>query len=317
MKAFHYFFFFGFFVLLVSCAKDNLQTDNARRPAFPSITSLVESGFNVKNWHSKNINLHVIHPNPAITTRSTVFTTTPLDCPGLPVEDFEEGAAADVTAFPHPLNEFSNNAVFSPGDIIPGVSLNANNDRDDQELAFFPPGAGFGNSSKVVGATFFVDILILDFSAEGVRVVSMDVFDFISDGGMVTVEVFGISGSIGSTLVPSTTTGSYLGITTTEDIVQITLSSAGFGAEGVDNLSFGTCGSNINIDGCSPGVEDYEFEDGSTMTDLILECAENAGNHGGFVSCVSHLTNTWKKSGLITGEQKDAIMDCAGGADIP
>jgi hypothetical protein len=42
-----------------------------------------------------------------------------------------------------------------------------------------------------------------------------------------------------------------------------------------------------------------------------------ASNHGGFVSCVAHLTNDLKKSGVITNQQKGDIQSCAGGARIP
>jgi len=315
MKKLHYLLVVGFFAILAGCAKDNLHSDITKQPAITSFTDLVDSDIDIKTWQSQNISHHPVNPNPAITTRSTDFTTDPLDCPDLPVEDFEEGIDALIAiGFPDPLDEFSNNEAFSPGEILPGVSLNTNIDRSGSELYIMPTASGFGNPTKLVGANFFVAYLIIDFSAEGVRNVSMKVFDFLGGGG-VTVEVFGISGSIGSTVVASTQTGSQVSISTTEDIVQITISGGGF--EGVDDLAFGTCVSYIIIDSCDSGVEDHEFEDGSTMMSLILECAENAGNHGEFVSCVAHLTNTWKKAGLITGAQKDAIMDCAGGADIP
>lgn len=73
----------------------------------------------------------------------------------------------------------------------------------------------------------------------------------------------------------------------------------------------------VNIDGCDSGVGNYLFPDGSTMMDHILACAADAGNHGAFVSCVSHLTNEWKQDGLITGAQKAAIVSCAAGSNIP
>lgn len=44
-----------------------------------------------------------------------------------------------------------------------------------------------------------------------------------------------------------------------------------------------------------------------TMSDLIAECADAANNHGEFVSCVSHLTNDWKKEGLISGKEKGGL----------
>jgi len=108
--------------------------------------------------------------------------------------------------------------------------------------------------------------------------------------------------------------------------------AAAFANDGVINITFtengddvaldwsrvtveGEC--NIIIDGCDSGVLNHVFEDGSTMLGLILACAENTNNHGEFVSCVSALTNAWKRAGLITGAQKGAIMSCAAEADLP
>lgn len=75
--------------------------------------------------------------------------------------------------------------------------------------------------------------------------------------------------------------------------------------------------STIVLDCCDSGVENYVFDDGDTMMGYIMACAEDALNHGEFVSCVAHLTNEWKKEGLITGYEKDLIMSCAGEANIP
>jgi hypothetical protein len=45
------------------------------------------------------------------------------------------------------------------------------------------------------------------------------------------------------------------------------------------------------------------------LNDAIGQCPTT--NRGKFASCVSALTNQWKRAGLITGAQKDAIMGCA------
>ena len=73
----------------------------------------------------------------------------------------------------------------------------------------------------------------------------------------------------------------------------------------------------VVIDGCNSGVPNPLFPSGCTISDLIAECAEGAGNHGQFVSCVSHVTNGLKKAGTITGQQKGAIQSCAAQANIP
>ena len=70
------------------------------------------------------------------------------------------------------------------------------------------------------------------------------------------------------------------------------------------------------IEQCDTGVENQLIDD-TCMSDLIANCEEDAKNHGDYVSCVAHLTNDWKKDGLITGTEKDAIQSCAAEADIP
>ena len=73
----------------------------------------------------------------------------------------------------------------------------------------------------------------------------------------------------------------------------------------------------IVIAECDSGVENEMLDDGCTMADLIMQCAEDAVNHGAFVGCVSHLANLWKCQGLINEQQKGAIMSCAGQAILP
>jgi hypothetical protein len=73
----------------------------------------------------------------------------------------------------------------------------------------------------------------------------------------------------------------------------------------------------VVIDGCDSGVPNTLLTTGCTISDEIAKCAAGAGNHGGFVSCVTHFTNELKKAGIITGAQKGAIQSCAGGAAIP
>ena len=56
---------------------------------------------------------------------------------------------------------------------------------------------------------------------------------------------------------------------------------------------------------------------GSTFNDLIGAAADNAKNHGAFVSAVSKLANQWKKDGLISGKEKGKIASCAARSDLP
>ena len=75
-------------------------------------------------------------------------------------------------------------------------------------------------------------------------------------------------------------------------------------------------GETIVIDGCDTGVENMEY-DGQLISEWIADCADNAKNHGKFVSCVAHLCKELKKEGIITGKEKGAIKKCAAKSDIP
>ncbi|MGE5276582.1 MAG: PA domain-containing protein [Acidobacteriota bacterium] len=91
--------------------------------------------------------------------------------------------------------------------------------------------------------------------------------------------------------------------------------------DGVPDTDDQCPGSNLTptvvIDGCDSGVPNTILPSGCTISDLIAGCAESAASHDDFVSCVSHLTNDLKSQGVITGNQKSAIMNCANSASIP
>ena len=57
--------------------------------------------------------------------------------------------------------------------------------------------------------------------------------------------------------------------------------------------------------------------EGQLISDQIAKCAEEARNHGKFVSCVARLTNELKREGIITKEDKQTIQRCAAQARIP
>jgi hypothetical protein len=84
-----------------------------------------------------------------------------------------------------------------------------------------------------------------------------------------------------------------------------------------DACPFSDLSNTVVIDGCDSGVDNVLFDDGCTILDLIWQCAEDAKNHGQFVSTVAHVLKDLKKDGTISGEEKGAIQICAEGADIP
>ena len=67
----------------------------------------------------------------------------------------------------------------------------------------------------------------------------------------------------------------------------------------------------VVIDGCDSGVPNTLLTSGCTISDQIAACIPTSDNHGQFVRCATVIANDHKKSGLITGEQKEAIVACA------
>lgn len=105
---------------------------------------------------------------------------------------------------------------------------------------------------------------------------------------------------------------------TRQEMIDIGWFSDGDGVpDGVDQCIGSSRDATVIIDGCNSGVPNTTFSTGCRISDQINDCAVGAGNHGGFVSCVAHLTNDLKKAGVISGSQKGAIQSCAGGVNIP
>jgi hypothetical protein len=67
----------------------------------------------------------------------------------------------------------------------------------------------------------------------------------------------------------------------------------------------------IVIGDVNTGVPNILFAGGCTSSDLIAQLAASSTNHGDFVSAVAHLTNEWKKNGIVSGNQKGAIQSAA------
>jgi len=88
-------------------------------------------------------------------------------------------------------------------------------------------------------------------------------------------------------------------------------------ADDIDTCPNSDLSPNVVIDGCDSGVTNYLLIDGCTISDLVDQCVQDATNHGGFVSCVSNLTNELKAAGIIYGSEKGRIQSCAGKANLP
>lgn len=72
----------------------------------------------------------------------------------------------------------------------------------------------------------------------------------------------------------------------------------------------------IIIGGCNSGVPNELFPEGCTMSDQITQCTANLKTQGAFVKCVYSLATGWKKSGYISGKEKNMIVSCAARAGV-
>jgi uncharacterized repeat protein (TIGR01451 family) len=171
--------------------------------------------------------------------------------PGLPVEDFEEGNVApnSVAGCPAPLDETSNNACFTPGQILPGVRFQDNPGPTDPD-GLVLVGEGFnGNPSKSLVANIFVDSFDIYFTTPDVFATGMYLHShYLTD--TLTVTLYGLDGItvIESTTAQASPAGSFWGVAGHEPIGRINLYSPTNQAEGVDNLSFGNiCSSSVDL----------------------------------------------------------------------
>ena len=160
------------------------------------------------------------------------------DFPDLPLEDFEEGnvSAGGVRGCSKPVDENTNNRCFVPGDIEPGVSFTT-----PSGSGIVLHGAGFGGAtSKNIVANRATDPFIIDFTAEDVTAVGMDITAYFNGDPHVQIDIFGANGLLGTTTAAGTPeSGSFWGVSSDEVITQIVLTSNIGKGEGVDNIAFG------------------------------------------------------------------------------
>ena len=62
---------------------------------------------------------------------------------------------------------------------------------------------------------------------------------------------------------------------------------------------------------CDTGVANWVMPNGCTIMDFISPCRENSRNHWRFVVCVARRTAELKAAGLLTKQQRRAILNCA------
>jgi hypothetical protein len=297
-----------------------------------SFTEMIDGQkINNKTSQARTIAMpEVAKANRAVLTYYSDRATFDIDAPDIALEDFEGGVAGpgQVIGCGSPLD--SNPGPCFPAGIESGLEVHASSETN---IVLLGPGIVPINPTTWVASDLFNDTTSLEFTNGDAFAVGLDIFDFFGSP-TITINVYSSSGLIGTNLALS---GGFWGVIADEPITKLVLGTA-TNVITVDNVAFGnpiidtdgdgfpddedSCPesdltTNVVIDGCDSGVGNLLLGDGCTISDLIADCAASASNHGQFVSCVSHVTNSLKKDGLISGREKGAIQRCAAQSDLP
>lgn len=236
-----------------------------------------------------------------------------------------------------PLNEFSDDGTYSPGDIPEGISFNTLNlNQNTNHFVRF-------NNNLIVRLysgdpkVFFK--LTMDFNLKVQKVafdvITLNLFGTLPGGTTIVVE--GANGVIHSQIVyPSNSL--FFGIETQEPISRILIYTEQVNSiVGVDNVYFGefpdtdsdgcidqkdsiptsNMETTVQVGSCNSGVENRVTSVcGVMMSDKIDEIMRNTTSQRALFQDFSILTNTWVGEGLINTQEQNALLQCASPAPV-
>jgi formylglycine-generating enzyme required for sulfatase activity len=161
--------------------------------------------------------------------------------PGAPLEDFEEARVADgnTALMSNPLDSGTNNAIFSPGEIIDGLRITVGTSSHGTKNLFLSS-RGFATYVSHAISFQYPDTstpqMTLDFYRQNARAFA---FDLTSNpnGNTVTIAVFSGASNLGQFSVPNVQgSGTFFGVTSDADIItRVTLTDSNY--FGVDNVA--------------------------------------------------------------------------------
>lgn len=152
-----------------------------------------------------------------------------------------------------PLDEFTNSAAYSPGQIPSGIRFSTTNLINDPYPFKFISQYYSGNESELFFARNLGDKFVIEFTNNDIKALGFKVHSFVYNNSpsaqIVTIEVYGNNGLIQRRDVLGTSNGKYWGIKTEIPISKVILfSKDNNGYIGVDNISFGSCSLNLDED---------------------------------------------------------------------
>jgi hypothetical protein len=270
---------------------------------------------------------------------------------GLPTESFDNATYYNNCAGDY-LDENTDSYLFSPGDILPGISFESPYDYScAMYLWSYTDRFDTYVLHNALYENYYYDLTI-NFTDGGVTSVAMDVGNWYGYS-YTYIDVYGKNGYLGQGRVYVTDWRSmyYWGVVSDEPITKLVLRTSNGGLAGVDNISFGNCDdldsdgclneddaypdSNkmeyVTIDGCNSGVTNALIDCGTFMMDeidaLIAEISAKAQEprsrfrraynaQSEFNKKMYYLLGYWQSKGYITYTENREIMKCVGSADI-
>jgi hypothetical protein len=157
---------------------------------------------------------------------------------GPTLEDFELGhvSPADFIECSSPMNSSTNDSCFSPGEIVSGLEIN-NNGVGHGGAEFVLVGANFFlNSSTMVMQNFSGDTLNLVFSVP-VAAVAFDLYSLLGTDPF-DVSIAGVAGPLTTFSPAPGFAGAFFGITSTDPITSLSITSSTGDYIGIDNVAF-------------------------------------------------------------------------------
>jgi uncharacterized membrane protein len=258
------------------------EQDNGLLPAFryPSIIAAGVNGTSFKSENLKPVGSNVTVPQAPARYAGpddlvfygdrTAFTD---DYPDLTQEDFEDTLVSDgdVIGCAGPFDEFTDNACFAPGAIVPGLSIWTANPNGTDELATL--GDGFlGLPSAMVGPMYFTDDGIISFTGDDeVFVVGFDVYAPMADATF-TVSIYGPDDELlGQTTVAADADGTFFGVSAASPIAYIVTDTGG-GNDGelFDDIVFGSAAAGLPWLAEAP-ITGTVAADSSEVIDVIFD----------------------------------------------
>jgi len=309
-------------VIFTSCEKEtitipensemNVQKNEIQ--SFKSATEMIDAGFDLNAYQAllqkKSIkNVSLVSEKIFNEESGTVFFTDKEEffdetCDNLVLEDFESSINQSGQVMPNSLSEYTNNAIYALGDIVPNIEISSNNYFAESQG---DPSYSQSNlwipylSNKKVSSNWFADKTVIDFSGE-VKIVSFEVFRYLTSG-YVEIELFSETGTLGTFILnnvglSNSNEGTFFGAQSNIPITRIVLNSNNNGgnsygdSELIDNLSFGIC---IDNDGDGVLNEDdlcANTPNGETVNSNGCAQSQLDDDNDGVMNTVDSCSNT-------------------------